>query len=75
MRLNASLSTGSSARPSSVSPRPRGSRVNSVQPSRSSSERTCWLTAAWVTLSSRPARVKFRWRADDSNARSALSGR
>ncbi|PXX11708.1 type VI secretion system secreted protein VgrG [Paraburkholderia tropica] len=75
MRPNASLSTGSSARASSVMPSPRGRRRNSGTPSHSSSMRTCWLTAACVTLSSRPARVKLRWRADASKARSACSGK
>jgi hypothetical protein len=66
---------GRSARPSSVMASPRGRRLKSAVPSRSSSVLTCWLTAAWVTFNSSAARVKLRCRAEDSKARSAFNGR
>ena len=74
-RSKASSSTGSSASPSAVIIRPRGRRLNSTTPSRCSSSLTWWLTAAWVTFSSSPARVKLLRRAEASKARRALSGR
>lgn len=49
-------------------------RSNSCTPSRSSSRRTCWLTAPAVTCSSWAACLKLRWRAAASKARRALSG-
>ena len=42
---NACRSSGCAAAPSAVSRKPWRSRVNSATPSRSSSKRTCWLTA------------------------------
>ena len=43
-----------------------------ILPSRSSRPRTCWLTAAWLTLSASPALVKLPASASAAKARSAL---
>jgi NAD(P)-dependent dehydrogenase (short-subunit alcohol dehydrogenase family) len=51
--------------------RPR--RSNSRTPKRSSSPRTCWATAPWLTPSSSAASRKWRWRDAASNARIAFS--
>jgi hypothetical protein len=75
MRWKLSASKGSKAWPSSVRARPRGRRRKSVTLRRASRFFTCAATADWVTLSSSPARVKLRWRADASKARKALRGR
>ena len=74
MRSKASRIETRSSRPASVSEILRGARLNSVTPSRSSRPRIWWLIAACVTASSSAARVKLRWRAAASKARSAFSG-
>src|SRR5262245_30175221 len=52
----------------------RARRKNSLRPSKSSSPRIWWLSAAGVTCSSPAALEKLRCRAVASKARSALSG-
>ncbi len=74
MRSKLSVSSGSSAWPSSVRASPRGRRRNSGVPSRVSRFFTCALTAFCVTCSSSAARVKLRWRAAASKARIAFNG-
>src|SRR5713101_7016150 len=72
IRLNASRAAAASASPAGVRRNDRGSLRNSSTPSSSSRFCTWWLTADCVTCSSRPARVRLRWRAAASKARSAL---
>ncbi len=69
-----SRSRGKLARAASVSCTPRPSRRNNSMPRYSSRLLTWWLTAACVMCSSAAASLNERWRAADSNTRSALSG-
>ena len=73
MPRNAVSSALASRAPSGVSSIRRPPRTTSVAPSRSSSARTCWLTAAWLTLSAAPAAVKPPVSARAEKARSAPS--
>ncbi len=71
MVRKAPCSAAASRSPSGVIA-PRRSRRISETPSRSSSARTCWLTAAWLTFRASPARVKLPFSARAVNARKAL---
>jgi len=66
-------SSGRAASAGALGTSPRPSRRSSPTPSSSSSALTWWLTAAGVTCSSSAARVRLRWRAAASKARSAVS--
>ncbi len=56
MLAKPSARSRASAAPSGVSLTPRPSRTARLTPSRSSSARTCWITAPCVTFSACPAR-------------------
>ncbi len=75
MRPKPSVIACASCSPSRVGREFRAPRTRRSRPNHSSSVRTCWLTALWLTPSSVAAAEKPEWRTTASKARKAENGR